>query len=156
MCLTKRFKKFKLTTGLNNLNQHRTNLRNEFTGREEEMIVYVMTEAEMQLAQIIWDNEPLPSGELVKLASEKLGWKKSTTYTVLRKICENEIFQNQGTVVTALMSREEYIRLKGERYLEENYGGSLPGFVAAFLQKKKLSKKEVEEMAKMIEDYREE
>ncbi|MCH5338546.1 MAG: BlaI/MecI/CopY family transcriptional regulator [Acetatifactor sp.] len=120
------------------------------------MIVYVMTEAEMQLAQIIWDNEPLTSGELVKLASKELDWKKSTTYTVLRKICENEIFQNQGTVVSALMSREEYVRLKGERYLEENYGGSLPGFVAAFLQKKKLSKKEVEEMAKMIEDYREE
>ena len=110
----------------------------------------------MQLAQIIWDNEPLTSGELVKLASKELDWKKSTTYTVLRTICENEIFQNQGTVVTALMSREEYVRLKGERYLEENYGGSLPGFVAAFLKKKKLSKKEVEEMAKMIEDYQEE
>ena len=120
------------------------------------MIVYVMTDAEMQLAQIIWDNEPLPSGELVKLAAEKLEWKKSTTYTVLRKICENGIFQNQGSMVTSLMGREEYIRLKGERYLEENYGGSLPGFVAAFLQKKKLSKREVEEMAKMIEDYREE
>ena len=119
------------------------------------MVVYVMTDAEMQLAQIIWDNEPLASGELVKLAAEKLDWKKSTTYTVLRKICENGIFQNQGSMVTSLMSREEYIRLKGERYLEENYGGSLPGFVAAFLKKKKLSKKEVEEMAKMIEDYRE-
>ena len=120
------------------------------------MVIYVMTDAEMQLAQIIWDSEPLPSGELVKLAGEKLEWKKSTTYTVLRKICANGIFQNQGSMVTALMSREEYIRLKGERYLEENYGGSLPGFVAAFLQKKKLSKKEVEEMAKLIEDYREE
>ena len=119
------------------------------------MVVYVMTDAEMQLAQSIWDNEPLASGELVKLAAEKLEWKKSTTYTVLRKICENGIFQNQGSKVTSVMSREEYIRLKGERYLEENYGGSLPGFVAAFLQKKKLSKKEVEEMAKMIEDYRE-
>ena len=120
------------------------------------MVVYVMTDAEMQLAQLIWDNEPLASGELVKLAAVKLDWKKSTTYTVLRKICENGIFQNQGSMVTSLMSREEYIRMKGERYLEENYGGSLPGFVAAFLQKKKLSKKEVEEMAKMIEDYREE
>ena len=119
------------------------------------MVVYIMTDAEMQLAQIIWDNEPLASGELVKLAAEKLDWKKSTTYTVLRKICENGVFQNQSSMVTSLMSREEYIRLKGERYLEENYGGSLPGFVAAFLQKKKLSKKEVEEMAKMIEDYRE-
>lgn len=119
------------------------------------MLVYVMTEAEMQLAQIIWDNEPLPSGELVRLASEELDWKKSTTYTVLRKICKNGIFENQGTVVRALISREEYVRLKGERYLAENYGGSLPGFVAAFVQKRKLSKEEVEEMAKMIEEYRE-
>ena len=128
----------------------------KYIGKGEKMVVYVMTDAEMQLAQIIWDNEPLPSGELVKLAAKKLEWKKSTTYTVLRKICENEIFQNRGSMVTSLLGREEYIRLKGERYLEENYGGSLPGFVAAFLQKKKLSKKEVEEMAKMIEDYREE
>lgn len=127
----------------------------QITGKEENMVVYIMTDAEMQLAQIIWDNEPLASGELVKLAAEKLDWKKSTTYTVLRKICENGVFQNQSSMVTSLMSREEYIRLKGERYLEENYGGSLPGFVAAFLQKKKLSKREVEEMAKMIEDYRE-
>lgn len=119
------------------------------------MVVYVMTEAEAQLAQIIWDKEPLPSGELVKLAAEKLGWKKSTTYTVLRKICENGIFQNQNTVVSAVLSREEYARQKGEQYLQENYGGSLPGFVAAFLEKKRLSKKEVEELAKMIEDYRE-
>lgn len=118
------------------------------------MVVYLMTEAEMQLAGIIWDNEPVSSGQLVKLAAEQLGWKKSTTYTVLRKICENGIFQNKDTIVTATMSREEYARQKGERYLQENYGGSLPGFVAAFLEKKKLSKKEIEELAQMIESYR--
>lgn len=120
------------------------------------MIVYVMTEAEMQLAQIIWENEPLSSGELVRLASERLNWKKSTTYTVLRKICENGIFQNEKSVVTSRMSQEEYARRKGENYLEENYNGSLPGFVAAFLKKKKLSRKEIEELAQMIEEYREE
>jgi len=119
------------------------------------MIIYVMTEAEMQLAQIIWEHEPVGSGQLVKLASEHLNWKKSTTYTVLKKICENGIFQNEDAVVTSLMSKDEYARRKGERYLQENYNGSLPGFVAAFLKKKKLSKKEIEELAKMIEEYQE-
>ena len=119
------------------------------------MVIYVMTEAEMQLADLIWEREPIGSGELVKVAKEKLNWKKSTTYTVLRKICVNEIFQNQNTVVTSLISREEYARRKGERYLAENYNGSLPGFVAAFLKRKKLSKKEIEELTQMIEEYKE-
>lgn len=119
------------------------------------MIVYLMTEAEQQLAQIIWEQEPVGSGHLVKLAAERLNWKKSTTYTVLRKLCDNEIFQNKDSVVTSLMSREEYARRKGERYLEENYNGSLPGFVAAFLKKKKLSPKEIQELSKLIEEYQE-
>lgn len=120
------------------------------------MIVYLMTEAEMQLAEIIWRQEPLTSGELVKLAGQELNWKKSTTYTVLRKICTNDIFQNVDSVVSSRMSREEYIRRKGERYLDENYNGSLPGFVAAFLKKKKISRKELEELEQMIEEYKEE
>ncbi len=120
------------------------------------MVIYVMTEAEMQLANLIWENEPVGSGELVKIAQEKLNWKKSTTYTVLRKICSNDIFQNENAVVCSKISREEYTRKKGERYLEENYNGSLPHFVAAFLKRKKLSQKEIEELAKMIEEYRDE
>ena len=117
------------------------------------MITYVMTQAENELAQIIWEAEPVQSGQLVKLAAERIGWKKSTTYTVLRKICENEIFQNNDTVVSSLMSKEEYARRKGENYLEENYGGSLPKFVAAFLQHRKLSRKDLEELEKLIDDY---
>ena len=117
------------------------------------MITYVMTQAENELAQIIWEAEPVQSGQLVKLAAERLGWKKSTTYTVLRKICENGIFQNNDTVVSSMMSREEYARRKGENYLEENYGGSLPKFVAAFLQHRKLSRKDLEELEKLIDDY---
>ena len=74
------------------------------------MIIYVMTQAENDLAQLIWETEPIRSGELVKLAAERLGWKKSTTYTVLRKICENGIFRNQDTMVTSLMTKEEYAR----------------------------------------------
>lgn len=119
------------------------------------MLIYLMTDAEMELAELIWANEPLGSGELVRLAAESLGWKKSTTYTVLRKLCKNGIFQNENAVVSARMSREEYVRRKGERYLDENYGGSLPGFVAAFLKRKKLSRQEIEELAQMIEEYRE-
>lgn len=119
------------------------------------MVVYIMTEAENQLAELIWRYEPITSGELVKLAGLDLNWKKSTTYTVLRKICENEIFTNQETVVTALISKEEYTRLKGERYLQENYNGSLPGFVAAFMKRRKLSKKDIEELAELIENYEE-
>lgn len=119
------------------------------------MVVYVMTEAEMQLAQLIWENEPIPSGELVKLAATHMDWKKSTTYTVLRKICENGIFQNENAMVTSLMNREEYARRKGEGYLAENYGGSLPQFVAAFLKRKKLSKKDIEELSQLIEEYKE-
>ena len=120
------------------------------------MLIYIMTEAEMELAKIIWEQEPVGSGELVKLAAQRLNWKKSTTYTVLRKICENGIFRNDQSVVSSVMSKEEYIRRKGENYLEENYGGSLPGFVAAFLKKKKLSRTEIVEIAEMIEEYRDE
>lgn len=118
------------------------------------MLFYIMTETEQQFAEIIWDNEPLRSGQLVKLASQKLNWKKSTTYTVLRKLCEKGIFKNEDTVVRAVISKEEYVRRKGEIYLEEHYNGSLPKFVAAFMDKKKLKRSEIEELAKMIEDYK--
>ena len=120
------------------------------------MVTYIMTEAENLLAELIWEKEPIGSGDLVKLASQRLGWKKSTTYTVLRKICENDIFQNKAAVVTSKISKEEYTRRKGEQYLEENYNGSLPSFVAAFLKKKRLKKDEIEELVTLIEEYKEE
>ena len=117
------------------------------------MVTYNMTEAETLLAELIWEQEPIGSGNLVKLAAQRLGWKKSTTYTVLRKICENGIFQNKAAVVTSKMSRE-YINRKGEQYLEENYNGSLPNFVASFLKRKKLSKKQIEELVVLIDEYK--
>ena len=118
------------------------------------MVTYNMTEAETLLAELIWEQEPIGSGNLVKLAAQRLGWKKSTTYTVLRKICENGIFQNKAAVVTSKMSREEYINRKGEQYLAENYNGSLPNFVASFLKRKKLSKKQIEELVVLIDEYK--
>ena len=100
------------------------------------MVTYIMTEAESLLAELIWEKEPVRSGELVKMAAQRFGWKKSTTYTVLRKICENDIFQNQAAVVTAKISKEEYTGRKGEQYLQENHNGSLPNFVAGFFEAK--------------------
>ncbi len=119
------------------------------------MVIYQMTTAEKQLADIIWENEPVGSGVLIKLALKKLNWKKSTTYTVLRKICENDIFKNEDSIVESKISKNEYTRLLGEAYLEQNYNGSLPSFVAAFVKKKKISKSEIEEIMKLIEDYEE-
>lgn len=119
------------------------------------MKVYIMTESEMKFASIIWEKEPVLSGELVKLCEKEFSWKKSTTYTVLKKLCEKNIFQNKDAVVTSRISKEEYLQGKSEKFLEENYGGSLPVFLAAFMKKKKLTKQQIEELKGMIEQYEE-
>ncbi|MFW5554161.1 MAG: BlaI/MecI/CopY family transcriptional regulator [Roseburia inulinivorans] len=106
---------------------------------------------ESQFAEIIWSNEPLPSGELVKLCEQKLGWKKSTTYTVLKRLCERGIFQSEKGMVSARMTKEEYDAAQSEKFVEENFGGSLPAFLAAFTTRKKLNKSEVDEIKKMID-----
>ncbi len=106
---------------------------------------------ESQFAQIVWDNEPLTSGELVKLCEERLKWKKSTTYTVLKKLCERGFFINNSGIVTSLISREEYDSLRSEKFIEDAFEGSLPAFIAAFTKRKSLSKKEIQEILDMIE-----
>ncbi len=106
---------------------------------------------ESNFADIIWENEPVASGELVKLCEEKLNWKKSTTYTVLRKLCERGIFQNQNGVVTSILSKEEVQAAQSEQFLSETFGGSLPAFIAAFTSKNKLSQEEIAQISKMID-----
>lgn len=108
-----------------------------------------------QFAEIVWENEPVASGELVKICEEKLNWKKSTTYTVLRKLCEKKIFQNKNGIVTSVLSREEFYSAKGELFVEENFDGSLPAFIAAFTSRRALSQAEVDEIQKMIDTFRE-
>ena len=110
---------------------------------------------EARFADIIWANEPLSSGELVKKCAEELDWKKSTTYTVLKKLCERGIFQNRDGEVTSLISKQEYCAMQSEQFVEEIFGGSLPAFLAAFGKRKKLSEKELAELRKMIDSYRE-
>ena len=111
-------------------------------------------EIQEQFAQLIWEKEPIGSGELVKEAEGKFGWKKSTTYTVLRKLCEKGLFQNADGVVSALVSKEAFDGAKSRQFVEENFKGSLPSFLAAFASGRKLSQKDVDEIQKMIDQYR--
>lgn len=115
-----------------------------------------LCESEYRFANIVWENEPLGSGELVKLCNEKLGWKKSTTYTVLKKLCQREILRNQDSIVTAIVKREQVQKFESEQFLEKNFDGSLPQFIASFMSGKKLSKTDAEGLKKLIDSYKEE
>lgn len=116
---------------------------------------YQMGAVESRFADIIWENEPLSSMELVKKSEKTIGWKKSTTYTVLKRLCEKGIFRNEKGTVTSLISKEEFYSLQSEKFVEETFGGSLPAFLAAFASRKKLSEKEITELRKMVAEYEE-
>ena len=113
-------------------------------------------EVQARFADLVWKNEPVGSGELVKLCEKEFSWKKPTTYTVLRKLCEKGIFRNEDGVVTAKVTREEFYAAKSERFVEESFSGSLPAFIAAFVSQKRLSEKDAEEIRRMIDAYRKE
>ncbi|MBQ2824937.1 MAG: BlaI/MecI/CopY family transcriptional regulator [Clostridia bacterium] len=106
---------------------------------------------EAKFADLIWQNEPLGSGELVKLCESELNWKKSTSYTVLKKLCDRGIFKNEGSVVTSLVSKEDFYAMQSEKFVEETFEGSLPQFIAAFTKRKALSEAEIAEIKEMIE-----
>ena len=118
------------------------------------MTDYRLGEIEMRFAEIIWQNEPLSSGELVKLCEEKLNWKKSTTYTILHRVCDRGLFQNENSIVTSLVSKEEFLAGQSEKFVEDTFEGSLPKFLAAFTTGNKLSDKEIQELQKIIEESR--
>ena len=117
---------------------------------------YELGAVQREFAELIWAREPIGSGELVKLCSEKVEWKKSTTYTVLRKLCEKGIMKNEDGVVSSVVSREAFYAAKSGQFVDETFKGSLPAFIAAFASGKKLSRKEVDEIQQMIDDFREE
>lgn len=110
---------------------------------------------ESKFADIIWRDEPLSSGELVKICEKELCWKKPTTYTVLRKLCERGIFKNENGTVSSLISKQDFFAMQSERFVEETFEGSLPAFVAAFTKRKSLTKKEISEIRKLIDSYEE-
>ncbi|MDP4094221.1 MAG: BlaI/MecI/CopY family transcriptional regulator [Bacillota bacterium] len=109
-------------------------------------------DAEFKFMCIIWDNEPIKSTELVKKANEELGWKKSTTFTVIRRLCERGAISNKNTVIEALIKRENVIIAETEEHIEKLYGGSLKLFFSTFLQKEKLTKDEIEELIKIVQE----
>ena len=113
-----------------------------------------MGPAETQFAEIIWEHEPIASGELSKLAEEKLNWKKTTSFTVIKRLSERGIIQNQKGIVTSLISKEEFFARHSEQYIEDTFGGSLPAFLAAFSTRRRLTDKEIDEMKSLIEKMR--
>lgn len=112
-------------------------------------------EVQAIFADIIWEHEPIGSGELVKICEKELKWKKPTTYTVLRKLCEKGLFRNEDGIVSSVISREDFNASKSEKFVKDTFAGSLPAFIAAFMSHKKISPAEVAEIQKMIDDYKE-
>ena len=109
-------------------------------------------DAEYKFLDIVWDCEPINSTQLTKICLEKLGWKRTTTYTVLRKLCDREILKNENATVTALVKREQIQKYESEALLEKSFDGSLPAFLTTFLKDKKISKTEEEKLKKLIEE----
>ena len=106
---------------------------------------------ESHFADIIWANEPLHSRELVKLCEKELNWNRSTTYTILRKLCERGIFQNNGGIVSSVLSKNDFYAVQSEQFVDETFEGSLPAFIAAFTQRKGISQQEAAEIRRMID-----
>ncbi|MBQ8934960.1 MAG: BlaI/MecI/CopY family transcriptional regulator [Oscillospiraceae bacterium] len=115
-----------------------------------------LCESDYRFMDVIWSNEPVASMKLVELCQAELGWKKSTTFTMLRKLCEKGFAQNEQSVVTALVSREEVQKAESERFVEQTFSGSLPGFLVSFLGGKTISHREAEEIKRLIDSYQEE
>ena len=116
---------------------------------------YQMGAVESKFADIIWENEPVSSTELVKRSEEMFKWKKSTTYTVLKRLCEKGIFQNNKGTVTSLVSKQEFYSVQSDKFVEETFNGSLPAFLAAFTARKNLTPDEVAQLRRMVEEYEE-
>ena len=111
---------------------------------------------QMRFADIVWEHEPVASGDLVKICEKELNWKKPTTYTVLRKLCEKGILQNADGIVTSLIPREEFYSAKSEQIVADSFQGSLPAFVASFISRIELTPVEADEIQKMIDAFKNE
>lgn len=117
---------------------------------------FTMGAVESRFASLIWDNEPITAAELARLADKTLKWKKTTAYTALKRLCDKGIFRNDSGTVTSLLTREEFQTRQSRRFLEDNCGGSLPAFIAAFTKQGDLSRADLEEIRKLLDDYEKE
>lgn len=114
-----------------------------------------MGEMEKRLADIIWENQPISSRALCERCAQVFDWKRTTTYTMLKRLCERKLFENQSGTVVSLMSKEEFLAAQGELFLNETFAGSLPHFLAAFTRRKKLSESEIAEIQRLIDRHQE-
>ena len=114
---------------------------------------YKLGMVESHFADIIWANEPLTTKELVNHCEKELNWKRTTTYTVLKKLCDRGIFKTEQSVVSSLIKKEEFYAIQSEKFVEDTFHGSLPAFIAAFSLRKKPSREEIEEIKKLIDSY---
>ena len=114
-----------------------------------------LCESDYRFMSVIWENEPLPSGRLVELCAEKLGWKKATTYTTLKKLSEKGFAQNVNTIVSSLVPREQVQAYASEHFVEHTFAGSLPKFLGSFLGDKKISEEEVAALKRLIDQHKE-
>lgn len=119
------------------------------------MNTYKLTESEEKFANLIWQSGSIASGELVKLCESEMNWKKSTTYTVLKKLSDKGIFQNNHAEVSPLISRADYYAKQSVSFVEDTFGGSLPKFLTAFISHKKLSHNQAEAIKKLIDEHKE-
>ncbi|MBQ7924676.1 MAG: BlaI/MecI/CopY family transcriptional regulator [Lachnospiraceae bacterium] len=117
---------------------------------------YKLGEMEQKFAELIWEQAPIGSGELTKLCEEAFCWKRTTTYTMLKRLCDRDLFANEKGTVVVKMTREEFQGLQGEQFINEHYEGSLPRFLAAFSKRKKISETEIAQLKRLIEEYEEE
>lgn len=111
-------------------------------------------ESEYRFCLILWEHEPIKSSELVKLCREQLGWKPTTTYTVIKRLSERGVLKNENTIVTALVSKDEVQAAEIDELVEKKFEGSLPAFVAAFTRHKKITEEEIDEVQRMIDRFR--
>jgi len=112
-----------------------------------------LTAAEEKLAALIWKDAPLTSPDLIALAKREMDWKKSTTYTVLKKLCDKGVFKNENMNVSVLLTRDEQIARQSRRYVEDTFGGSLPKFITSFIGGGKLSTEQAAELKRLIEEH---
>lgn len=116
---------------------------------------YKLGLVETKFAEIIWTNEPLTSRELVQLCQQELEWKKSTTYTVLKKLCDKGYFKNEDGIVSSMIGKSEYFAMQSEKFVEETFDGSLPAFLAAFTKRKNLTAQEIAQIRSLIDGFQE-
>jgi len=108
---------------------------------------------ESRFADIVWQNAPLTTKELVSICNAELEWARTTTYTVLKKLCERGIFKTENGVVTVILTRDEFYAVRSEQFVNDSFGGSLPAFIAAFTSRRKPTAKELAEIRKMLDSY---